>query len=315
MMRLVLIAWFLWATTIEAVSSEIDTLLTVTGTEFRKTLDALANDAATVERLRAQPVVGSGGNELRRELIRQLVLAKADAPEVFAAFDDLLGLIRPDSPMLEPGMWDNLVRQERDGHADEEMLRHAMGQKWLSAPPANAEEWIKTYREISPNLSKPDAKRMANRFWPPIAFGLTAEPERLRKHMRPAFGVWCTQEKLGELQLEALLWLCEMTDYDREVVSRYTSIIHGGFEMPEVNQANLVTRRLAILESHERFVSTDARIDVVHGYMDSAERFGDSGHAPIIRRLADMPTWSAFQIRMLEVADKLEKGNDKSGLK
>jgi len=114
----------------------------------------------------------------------------------------------------------------------------------------------------------------------------------------------------GELQLESLLWLCERTDYDSDVVRAYTANVFGGLTSPDGDKTRFVTRRLAMLEAGEKFIKADNKLGLM-SYLDAAEQFGMSAHAPVLRRLANSPIWSAYRDRMLKVADKLEKAGDK----
>jgi hypothetical protein len=299
MTRLVLIGcMYLFA--VIAVASEVDPLLTATGPEFRKTLDLLAHDPATMARLREVAVVGTSGDNLRRELLRRLVLARADAPEVFESFDELVSLNRPDSPMYPKG-W---IKDPAMPPLDEQFLRHTLD-RWLKQAPAKG-EWLRQPPEGTP----PDPKRMTNGFWPPIAYGLSAEPARLRKWMKAAFSVWASNENGGELQLECLLWLCERTDYDSDVVRAYSANVFGGLTSPDGDKARFITRRLAMLEAGEKFINADNKLGLKN-YLDAAEQFGISAQAPTLRRLAENPLWSAYRDRMLQVADKLEEAGDK----
>jgi len=186
MTRLVLIG-YLCALAVIAVASEVDPLIKATGPEFRNTLDALVQNPITVARLREAPVSGTSSDDLRRELLRQLVLARADASEVFESFDEMISLNRPDSPMYPKG-W---IKDPAMPPLDEQFLQAALD-RWLKQAPAKG-EWL----QQSPEGTPADPERMTNRFWPPIAYGLSAEPARLRKWMKAAFSVWASNENGG----------------------------------------------------------------------------------------------------------------------
>ena len=121
MTRLVLIG-YLCALAVIAVASEVDPLIKATGPEFRNTLDALVQNPITVARLREAPVSGTSSDDLRRELLRQLVLARADASEVFESFDEMISLNRPDSPMYPKG-W---IKDPAMPPLDEQFLQAAL---------------------------------------------------------------------------------------------------------------------------------------------------------------------------------------------
>lgn len=303
MTRTVLIVSLFCASIVGALASDVDPLLKSTGAEFRKVLDALAGDPAIVTRLRESPITATGSIDLRRELLRRIVLARAEAPEAFAAFDDLISLVRPDSPMLPTADWWYSVKQYEP--PDETLLRSAM-EKWLIAPPANADEWIKVYRLTSPQVSEPSPKCLANRFWPPIAFGLSADQAHLRRSMTAPFIVLCNENGYGEVELEAWLWLCEMTSFDSEVTVRYRQLINRGFdEALGDNKARFIARRLSMLEAGENFIKANNGPGVIN-YLNSAEEFGASSHVPALRRLSEMPIWSVYRDRMLEIVDNLQ---------
>ncbi len=309
MMHLAITCCLFLVTLVSSYASEVEPLLQATGSEFKKTLDALAGDTAVVTRLRASPIIGTNRNDLRSELLRRLVLARADAPEVFASFDEMLALIRPDSPMVPAGYWDGLAAY---GPPDESVLQSTM-HRWLHTPPANTDEWVKVFSEVNPQVSVPDAKRMANRFWPAIAYGLSAEPARMRRWTVYLFTTWCAENHYGEVELEGQLWLCERTSFDSEMVTRYrTAVSMGRDQVQDGDEARFVSRQLTMFEEGEKIITADNKPSITD-YLADAEKFGTPAHALVLRRLAEMPVWSVYREVMLDIAKKLESNStDKS---
>lgn len=310
MMRYLLIGCIFVITLAGLRASDVEPLMNVTGVEFNKALEALAKDESAVQRLRASPVVGSAGNQLRQELMGRLVLARVDSPRIFASFADMLSLIRSDSPLVPDAQWWESVSASGRMMPDTAMLSqfHA---HWVTEVtlPANTEAWVKVYREEIPVVSSTDLKWSDNRIWPALAYGLTAEPTRLRQEMKSSFRRWASQEENGELQLEALLWLCERTDFEWETSLTYAVSLSEGFKHSK-DKARLVTRILAKMEVPGNFFKNGAYGD---SDLNRTEKFGNSSHAPVLRRLAAMPFWSDSRDLMLDIAQRLEANStDKS---
>lgn len=308
MMRIVTAVCVLFCLAVVAPAVDVDALLSSSGSDFKKALDAIASDSAVVSRLRASPFPGSSSVELRRELMRNVVLAKVDTPDLFSSFDAMVSMIRPDSPMRPSGWWDGVVISQRVA-PDESMMRSAM-EVWHKSPPANADEWVKLYREVGAMRSLPDEKHMSNRYWPMIVFGLTGEPAHLRPVLASGLFSWCEVRKFDDLSLESVLFLCERTGFDQRVTKLYRTAVYAGVEAPGNDRAELITRALNMLELGERFIQADNRSGVNY-YIDKAEALGAVAQVTQLRRLADMPIWSAYRDRMLQVAEKLEKVGDK----
>jgi hypothetical protein len=301
--RLLSISCLLLAAIIRSHAGDVDPLLQTTGSDFRRTLDSLAEDPDAVARLRASAVSEAGASGLRRELLRRLVLCRADAPDAFASFEELLSMNRPDSPMYPSG-W---IRDPSMPPLDEQFLKLTQG-RWLEQVPAKG-EWLNPPADGS----APDAKRLAVRFWPPVAYGLSAEPARLRKWMAPSFSAWCTEGHFGEVELEGLLWLCERTSFDAEVATCYRAMLGMGWgEVPDKEKPRLVARELALFEVNGAFIGPDNRSSIER-YLDGAEQFGTPAQAPLLRRVADLPIWSSYRTRMLEVADQVERNGRAAG--
>ena len=285
-------------------ASELDPLLQTTGKEFTSRLDLIVTNPKALAEIHGTHNAPANAQDLRRDLLRRLVLSRESTPEVFQAFNQMISLVRPDSPLVSGRWWYDV---ENRSMRPDELLTYMVMRHWLQRPVFKREEWISLFMpvEVIPVLSAPDEKRQWNQIWPAIAFGLSGEPANLRKKMSGAFALWCSEESYSETSLEGFLWFCERTDYNKETVITYGAMIGLCGLIPGRESAAL-SRDLAYFDAGEHFITSKEPLDAARIF-DLAKQHGTPEHAATLRRIAEIPTWDVYREQMLQAAEQIEQ--------
>jgi len=304
MKPLMLLLVLIWVHIACAVDIDLSKLREAEGDNFKAELERLAGDASTVQTLRVSGLQLS----VRDELIRELVLARADHPEIFKEFQKVIDLAREGSPIWDErwSLNDAANRHRFNYISSREGLITRFMWEWAKSP-LTAESIIERYKKSGVQSSqRQNEVAMAERMWPAMAFGVSSDEKRVRYVVCPVLQSWSRNSLYSENSLESMRWLCERTDYDVNVVLYYVIMVNQALEsqIPAVDKPRLVTRSLSDLLHGDKFRDVNNTIGI-NFTLDCAERHGNSTHVPILRRLADTPLWSAYRNRMLQVAETL----------
>lgn len=281
-----------------AWSADVDlsTLERVEGDAFRVELDRLVGDPSVISALRASQEKGN----TRHELLKAVILARVDHQPIFNDFQAILDLAQPGSPVWNAEWSSDPQRARR-------VLLERFMREWAKSAPS-PQSFIEWYTK--PGVIEPlgrEAPISSQRMWPAFSFGIASPEKQMRVLVCPVLRAWCKESDFSELSLEAMLWVCERTNYDDMEPLYYNVMVNQAMKstLPDADKARFVTRQLSGLEAGEKLVKADNKPGIFFR-LESAEKFGNASHAPVLRRLADMPVWSAYHDRMLEVAKVLE---------